>query len=90
MKRSAESAFDEVRKGNTGVCVLKNGKPYGVVLTSEQYENLNLEIEMLYDKLDELIVKERITETNIKVFTEKDILGDALNNVTYDDDDGWH
>ncbi|MFD2831046.1 hypothetical protein [Corticicoccus populi] len=89
MKKSPANAFVKARESKTGVYVFKNSKPYGVVMTSEQYEELNLEIESLYDKIDELIVKERIAETNIKVYSEEEVLGDVLNNVEYDDNDGW-
>lgn len=89
MKKSPTSAFDKARESNTGVYVFKNSKPYGVVMTNEQYEKLNLEIETLYDKIDEMIVKERLADINVKTYTEKEVLGDALASVTYDDNDGW-
>ena len=89
MKKSPSKAFEKAKETNTGVYVFRNSKPYGVVLTSEQYEGLNREIENLQDRLDELTISERLTDPNVKTYTEKEVLGDRLDNVTYDDDDGW-
>ena len=89
MKKSPSKAFEKAKETNTGVYVFRNSKPYGVVLTREQYEELNKKIESLQDKIDELTISKRLTDPDVKIYTEKEVLGDRLDNITYDDDDGW-
>lgn len=89
LKTSPGSAFDLARESNSGVYVFKNNKPYGVVLTVEQYEGLHSEIDGLYEKIDEFSLRERLADTDLKTYTEKEVLGDRLKDVTYDENDGW-
>lgn len=89
MKQSPSAAFDKAKEANSGVYVFKNNKPYGVVMTTDQYETMYNKIEMLQDRLEEYVIRERLAESEYKTYTEKEALGDRLDSVTYDENDGW-
>ena len=89
IKKSPRMVFDTARETDSGVYVFKNSKPLGVVLTTEQYEGLNDEIEKLYDKIDELTVKERIINEDEKTYSVEDATGVKLEDVEFDENDGW-
>ena len=59
MKQSPGSVFDKVKESNPDVYVFKNNKPYGVVMTTDQYEAMYNKIEMLQDRLEEYVIRER-------------------------------
>src|SRR5699024_126208 len=59
MKQSQGSAVDEAKEYNRDVYVYKNNKPYGVVMTTDQYEAMYNKIEMLQDRLEEYVIRER-------------------------------
>src|SRR5690625_1704517 len=59
MKQSPGSAFDKAKESNPDVYVFKNNKPYGVVMTTDQYEAMYNKIEMLQDRLEEYVIRER-------------------------------
>ena len=89
VKRAPMGVFNEARESRNGVYILNNNKAVGVALTPEQYESMSKEIESLYDRIDELTVKARLAEPNIKTYTEEEVLGNRLDDVTYDENDGW-
>ena len=59
MKQSPGSAFDKAKESNSDVYVFKNNKPYGVVMTTDQYEAMYNKTEMLQDRLEEYVIRER-------------------------------
>src|SRR5699024_7905469 len=59
MKQSPGSVFDKVKESNPDVYVFKNNKPYGVVMTTDQYEAMYNKTEMLQDRLEEYVIRER-------------------------------
>lgn len=89
MKKSPRSAFEKAEEFNSIVHVLRNNKPYGVVMKPDQYEAMYNEIESLQDRLEEYIIKERLVESKIKTHNEKEVLDNRLDQVTIDENDGW-
>ena len=81
--------FKEAEERNNGVYIFNRDKVAGVVLTQEQYENMNNEIEALYDRIDELIVKERLKDTNVKTYSVEEATGINLDDIELDENDGW-
>jgi|TARA_B100000809_G_C15105352_1_gene518526 PHD/YefM family antitoxin component YafN of YafNO toxin-antitoxin module len=89
VKKSPMTIFKEAEERNNGVYIFNRDKVAGVVLTQEQYENMNNEIEALYDRIDELIVKERLKDTNVKTYSVEEATGINLDNIELDENDGW-
>lgn len=89
MKQSPSAAFDKAKESESGGYVLKNNKPYGVVMTTDQYEAMYNKIEMLQESLEEYVIRERLAESDYKTYTEKEALGNRLDSVAYDENDGW-
>ena len=90
------SIFKEADETNNGVYLFNRGSVAGVMLTQEQYESvneeiekLNVEIEVLYDQIDELVVKERIADTNVKTYSVEETTGVNLDDIEFDENDGW-
>ncbi|WP_020007427.1 hypothetical protein [Salinicoccus albus] len=89
MKKAPMDAFNTARESNNGVYILNRNQPVGVALTPQQYEALNSEIEALYDRIDELIVKERLAKENVKTYSVKEATGVDLSEIEFDKNDGW-
>ncbi|MEZ2459038.1 hypothetical protein ACBR55_10705 [Salinicoccus roseus] len=89
IKKSPMTIFEEAKARNNGVYIFNRDKVAGVVLTQEQYENMNSEIEALYDRIDELIVKERLQDKNPKTYSVEAVTGINLDDIELDDNDGW-
>ncbi|WP_052256832.1 type II toxin-antitoxin system Phd/YefM family antitoxin [Salinicoccus sp. YB14-2] len=89
MKQSPSASFDKAKESESGVYVFKNNKPYGVVMTTDQYEAMYNKIEMLQESLEEYVIRERLAESDYKTYTEKEALGNHLDSVAYDENDGW-
>ncbi|MCG1010918.1 hypothetical protein J4760_12890 [Salinicoccus sp. ID82-1] len=89
VKKSPMTIFEEAKERNNGVYIFNRDKVAGVVLTQDQYESMNSEIEALYDRIDELIVKERLQDKNIKTYSVEEVTGINLDDIELDDNDGW-
>lgn len=89
IKRSPMSIFEEARESNNGVYILNRNEVVGVALTRDQYESIYNELESLYDKIDELTVKERLADKSREMVPVNDVIGFDLNDVKTDDNDGW-
>lgn len=83
-------------KQKNGVYIFNRGTVAGVILTQEQYESaneeidtLNAEIEALYDQMDELIVKQRLADSNVETYTVEEVTCVTLDDIEFDENDGW-
>lgn len=62
----------------------------GVMLTQQQYESLNKEIEELYSRLDDLTVEMRLSNKNVRTYSDSEVRGARVNPPsTIDEMDGW-
>ncbi|KKK33931.1 hypothetical protein WN59_10005 [Salinicoccus sediminis] len=89
IKRSPMSIFEEAKTSENGVYIFNRNEVVGVALTREQYESIHKEIENLYDRIDELTVKERLANDNRQAISAKDVIGFDLNEEKIDENDGW-
>ncbi|HJE19401.1 MAG TPA: hypothetical protein K8V35_03500 [Aliicoccus persicus] len=89
VKRSPMSAFKEAAASDNAVYILNRNEVAGVMLTQEQYEGLNAEIDKLYERIDEMIIKSRLEDKNTKTYSVKEVTGVSLDDIKYDEDDGW-
>ncbi|MFX4304204.1 hypothetical protein F8N00_02345 [Exiguobacterium sp. A1_3_1] len=60
------------------------------MLTQQQYESLNKEIEELYSRLDDLTVEMRLSNKNVRTYTDSEVCGERETHpATIDEMDGW-
>lgn len=89
VKNSPMKIFEQANITNNGVYIFNRNSVAGVMITQEQYEGLNAEIDALYDKIDEMVVKERLADTNVKTYSVEEVTGINLDDVEFDENDGW-
>ncbi|WP_411843753.1 hypothetical protein [Salinicoccus sp. HZC-1] len=89
IKRSPMRIFERAKESNNGIYILNRNQVVGVVLTRNQYESIYNEMESLYDKIDELTVRERLADNNRETIPVNDVISFDLNDVKADENDGW-
>ena len=90
VKRSPMDIFQTAEKEDTGVYVFNREKVAGVMVTQEQYESLNKEIEDLHDQLAHVIAEKRLLTEKVKTYSDKEVRGSVANAEPFiDDEDGW-
>ena len=90
VKRSPMEAFQRADCEAAGVYVFNREKVAGVMLTQQQYESLNKEIEELYSRLDDLTVEMRLSNKNVRTYSDSEVRGARVNPPsTIDEMDGW-
>lgn len=89
IKKSPMGIFNEAKKSNNGVYILNNNKTVGVALTVEQYKTMNDKIESLYDRIEELVLKERLQDKNRGSIPVNDVIGMDIDDIEFDENDGW-
>lgn len=90
VKRSPMRAFQTADREEAGVYVFNREKVAGVMLTQEQYESLNKEIEDLYSQLDDLMVEKRLLAKTVQTFSDTEVRGEiATHSPILDEEDGW-
>ena len=90
VKRSPMNIFKEAEEQQNGVYIFNRDSIAGVMLTQEHYEDMVNEIELLYDKIDELVVLQRINDETLKTYSDYEVRGDAANEpIEIDENDGW-
>ncbi|MBT2583962.1 hypothetical protein [Planococcus sp. ISL-109] len=65
VKRSPLEIFQLAQQEGSGVYVFNEEKVAGVMISQEQYESLNKEIEYLHDQLAYLLAEKRILDQGI-------------------------
>lgn len=90
VKRSPMEVFEKAAHESSGVYVFNREKVAGVMLTQQQYETLNKEIEELHEQMANLIAEKRLMKKNIATFTDAEVRGDLANiPPVIDKEDGW-
>lgn len=90
VKRSPMEAFQRADREAAGVYVFNREKVAGVMLTQQQYESLNKEIEELYSRLEDLTVEMRLSNKNVRTYTDLEVRGEqGTHPTTIDELDGW-
>lgn len=90
VKRSPMEAFQRADREAAGLYVFNREKVAGAMLTQQQYESLNKEIEELYSRLDDLTVEMRISNKNVRTYSDSEVRGAQVNHPsTIDEMDGW-
>lgn len=67
--------FQRVDREAACVYVFNREKVAGVMLTQEQYESLNKEIEDLYSLLDDLTVEMQLSNKNVRAYIDSEVRG---------------
>jgi len=90
VKKSPSSVFKLAEANNNAVYVFNRGTVSGVMLTKEQYESLNRQIEDLEDRLLDSEVARRLAERNVKTYSDAKVRGNAAKATpVLDNNDGW-
>ncbi|RNF39367.1 hypothetical protein [Planococcus salinus] len=90
VKRSPMEVFQKADKEAAGVYVFNREKVAGVMLTQEQYESLNREIDDLYGQLADLMAEKRLAADNVTVFSDREVRGIIADEPpVIDEEDGW-
>lgn len=90
VKRSPMEIFQKADKEAAGVYVFNREKVAGVMLTQEQYETLNKEVDSLHDQIIDLIAEKRLLNEKIATYSDSEVRGSIANEVpTIDEEDGW-
>ncbi|SFH95031.1 hypothetical protein [Pisciglobus halotolerans] len=90
VKRSPMEIFQRADKEAAGVYVFNREKVAGVMLTQNQYESLNKEVDELYDQIADLIAEKRLLNEKVATFSDSEVRGEIANEQpTIDEDDGW-
>ncbi|WP_411842881.1 hypothetical protein [Salinicoccus sp. HZC-1] len=90
VKRSPMNIFKEADEKQNGVYIFNRDSIAGVMLTQKQYEDMSNEIELLYDKIDELVALQRINDDTPQTYSDYEVRGEAANApVIIDENDGW-
>lgn len=72
LKKAPMDIIEEAKTTETGVYILNHNKGVGVILSSEQYENLLLEKAELEERLLDLEVENRLL-TNKKLYSDVEV-----------------
>ncbi|WP_442861668.1 type II toxin-antitoxin system Phd/YefM family antitoxin [Carnobacterium sp. CS13] len=90
VKRSPMEIFQRADKEAAGVYVFNREKVAGVMLTQNQYESLNKEVDGLYDQIADLITEKRLLNEKVATFSDSEVRGEIANErPIIDEDDGW-
>lgn len=90
VKRSPMEIFQRADKEAAGVYVFNREKVAGVMLTQNQYESLNKEVDGLYDQIADLITEKRLLNEKVANFSDSEVRGEIANErPIIDEDDGW-
>lgn len=91
VKVSPAKIFKMAESTDNGVYVFNRGTVVGVMLTQEQYERLTNGIEMMTDRLIELEAANRIKDTTLKTYSDREVRNVELeDSVPIDMNDGWN
>lgn len=89
VKQSPMRIFEQANDTSNGVYIFNRNTVAGVMLTQKQYEGMHAEIELLRDKIDEMIIKKRLADENVKTYSVAEATGINLENIEFDSNDGW-
>jgi len=90
VKKSPGEIFARAEKANSGVYIFNRGTVAGVMLTREQYESLNNQLEELTDKLFDAEISRRLALGDVETFTDDEVRGTGSHLLTeIDPNDGW-
>lgn len=90
VKKSPMDAFNRAEEAHSGVYVFNRDKVAGVMLTQDQYEDLNHEVESLHEQLIDLLAVQRLADTTTKTYSDMEVRGSlAENPPVIDEHDGW-
>ena len=90
VKRSPMEIFQRADKEAAGVYVFNREKVAGVMLTQNQYESLNKEVDGLYDQIADLIAEKRLLNETVATFSDREVRGEIANErPSIDEEDGW-
>jgi len=103
LKKSPKKLFEESDAKKAEIFVFNRNKPEGVIISLNHYESMikkNEDMKREMDKIkEELFDLQMDSEAEKRIKThkkdgtslinEKDVLGNLLDNVTLNDDDGW-
>lgn len=90
VKRSPMEIFEKAAHESSGVYVFNREKVAGVMLTQQQYESLNKEIEELHEQMENLIAEKRLLEKNGPTYTDEEVRGHiSRKQPVIDKEDGW-
>jgi len=90
VKRSPSEVFARAAKANNGVYIFNRGTVVGVMLTQEQYETLNNQLEELTEMLFDAEAARRLALSETKTLTDEEVRGSMQHfSVEIDPNDGW-
>ena len=90
VKKSPGSVFGLAEATNNAVYVFNRGSVSGVMLTKEQYESLNRQIEELEERLLDVEVARRLAASNVDVYSDNSVRGILANSTPkLDTNDDW-
>lgn len=89
VRQSPMNVFKETSESNNAVYIFKRNSVAGVMMTQEQFESMNAEIEALYDQIDELVVERRLAEPERGSIPVNEVIGMDLDDIEFDENDGW-
>lgn len=90
VKRSPTDVFREAKESNAGVYVFNRGEIAGVMLTQEQYNGLNEELSVLYERIIEMEAAQRLSKEKVKTLTDLEVRGAIAEEMpVIDENDGW-
>jgi PHD/YefM family antitoxin component YafN of YafNO toxin-antitoxin module len=90
VKKSPDTVFSLAESTNNAVYVFNRGTVSGVMLTQEQFESMNRQIEELEDRLLDAEVARRLALGNIKTYSDASVRGKAAKAAAVlDENDGW-
>jgi hypothetical protein len=90
VKKSPGKIFERAAQANNGVYVFNRAAVAGIMLTQEQYESLNNQLEDMAEQLYDLEVLRRLKSKNVKLYPDAQVRGSkAGEELVIDPRDGW-
>ena len=90
VKKSPDSVFRKAAESKNAVYVFNRGDVSGVMMTREQYESLNKELEELEDRLFDAQVALRLSARDVKRYPDSSVRHAAAKVApVLDENDGW-
>ena len=89
LKNAPLKVFTKSERQRTGIYILDQKAPVGVVLSVRCYKQLLDENEKLQDKLYNSEIERRLKNKHPKLIDETEVDGDALEHTSFDKEDGW-
>ena len=90
VKKSPDTVFALAADANNAVYVFNRGTVSGIMMTQEQFESLNRQIEELEDRVLDAEVARRLSDGGIKTYSDASVRGAAAKAAAVlDENDGW-